>query len=407
VKPRLSVGEVVLELLSCSEGSLGSVSLPTALRCAIVSGHQPTFEFVRGLGMNRNDRPAPLAGSVVGGDVSQTRRQFMHAGIRMGAQAAIVSASFGMGGRLARAQSPANVTRVGFVAAGPTPTMERPNMFLKAFQEGLQTLGLAQSETFVIESRFAEGNFERIPGLVADLGRLDVKAIFVPGTPAATIVKRETAIPLVMIGDPVGAKLAASLERPGGTVTGFASNPEQIVAHRVKLLKTVVPGLTRAGFVAKPDNPAIPGILRMTRIAAEAAKIDVIPVDVQSEKDVEVAFETMIKRGVQGFIFYPVPMQDTRVAQLAQTAIERRLPWLDEIPRNATLGALLGYGPDYPELARRAADYVAKILKGARPEDLPIGVPSKFEFVANLQTARAIGVTIPDSVLTEATKVVR
>lgn len=357
--------------------------------------------------MNTNGRPAAFAFSVVGGDVRQTRRQFMHAGARMGAQAVIVSASLSMGGRLARAQSPANVTRVGFVAAGPRPTTERPNMFLKAFQEGLRTLGLAESETFVIESRFAEGNFERIPSLVADLVRLDVKVIFTPGTPAATIVKRETAIPLVMIGDPVGAKLAASLDRPGGTVTGFASNPEQIVAHRVKLLKTVVPGLTRAGVVAKLDSPAIPGILRMTRTAAGALGIDVIPVDVQSESDVEAAFETMIKRGVQGFIFYPVPMQDTRVAQLAQTAVQHRLPWLDEIPRNATLGALLGYGPDYPELARRAADYVEKILKGAHPGDLPIGVPSKFELVANLQTARAIGVTIPDSVLAEATKLVR
>jgi ABC-type uncharacterized transport system substrate-binding protein len=174
----------------------------------------------------------------------------------------------------------------------------------------------------------------------------------------------------------------------------------------VTLLKAVVPGLTRAGFVANPGNAAIPSILRTTRIAAEAAGIEVVPVDVPSEKDVESAFETMIKRSVQGFIFYPVAMQDTRVAQLAQLAIERRLPWLDEIPRHAALGALLGYGPDYPELARRAADYVAKILKGARPQDMPIGVPSKFEVVANLQTARAIAVTIPDSVLAEATKVV-
>lgn len=280
-------------------------------------------------------------------------------------------------------------------------------MFLKAFQEGLRALGLLESETFVIESRFAEGNFERIPSLVADLVRLDVKVIFVPGTPAATIVKRETAIPLVMIGDPVGAKLAASLDRPGGTVTGFASNPEQIVAYRVKLLKAVVPGITRAGFVAKPDSPAIPGILRMTRIAAEAAGIDVVPVDVQSERDVEAAFETMIKRGVQGFIFYPVPMHDTRVTQLAQTAVGHRLPWLDEIPRNATLGALLGYGADYPELARQAADYVEKILKGAHPADLPIGLARKSELVVNLQTARAIGVTIPESLVVEATKVVK
>jgi putative ABC transport system substrate-binding protein len=249
-------------------------------------------------------------------------------------------------------------------------------MLLKAFQEELRTLGLPESETFVIESRFAEGNFERIPSLVADLVRLDVKVIFVPGTPAATIVKRETATPLVMIGDPVGAKLAASLDRPGGTVTGFASNPEQIVSYRVKLLKAVMPGSTPAGFVANPDNAAIPGILRMTRSAAESLGIDVLPFDVRSESDIEGAFETMNKRGVQGFILYPISMPDARIAQLAEKAVQHRLAWVDEIPRHATLGALLGYGPDYPELARRAAGYVEKILKGAHPGDLPIGVPT-------------------------------
>jgi putative tryptophan/tyrosine transport system substrate-binding protein len=271
----------------------------------------------------------------------------------------------------------------------------------------LGALGLPESETFVIESRFAEGNFERIPSLVADLVRLDVKVIFAAGTPTATRVARETAIPVIMIGDPVGAKLAASLDRPGGTVTGFWSNPEQIVAYRVKLLRTVLPGLTRAGFLANPESAAIPGILRMTRAAAESFGIDVIPVDVRSETDMEGAFETLNKTGVQGFIFYPVPMQDTRLSELAQRAIQHRLVWLDEIPRHATLGALVGYGPDYPDLARRAAEYAAKILKGARPGDLPIGVPTKFELVANLQTARAVGVTIPDSVVAEATKVVK
>jgi putative tryptophan/tyrosine transport system substrate-binding protein len=336
-----------------------------------------------------------------------TRRQFMHAAARIGAQAVVVSGSLGVWGRLAGAQSAANVTRVGFVSVGQRPTTGRPNMFLTGFQEGLSALGLPESETFVIESRFAEGNFERIPGLVAELVRLDVKVIFTSGTPAASIVKRETAIPLVMIGDPVGAKLAASLDRPGGTVTGLASNSEQIVAHRVKLLKTVVPGLTRAGFVANPDNPAIPGIRQMTRTAAESSGIEVIPVDVRSESDVESAFETMIKRDVRGFILYPVPMPATRITQLAEKAVQHRLAWLDEIPQHATLGALLGYGPDYPELARRAADYAQKILRGAQPGDLPIGVPSKFELVVNLQTARALGLTIPDSVVTEATRLVR
>ena len=202
--------------------------------------------------MENNSGSAAFTGSVIGPRVTQTRRQFMHAGTRISVQAVVLCASFGVRRRSAQAQSP--VTRVGFVAAGARPTTERPNMFLKAFQEGLRALGLPESETFAIESRFADGNFDRIPSLVADLVRLDVKVIFVPGTPAATSVKRETAIPLVMIGDPVGAKLAASLDRPGGTVTGFASNPEQIVAYRVKLLKIVIPGLTRAGFVANPDN---------------------------------------------------------------------------------------------------------------------------------------------------------
>ena len=237
---------------------------------------------------------------VVGAGASVTRRQFMRAGARLGVQALAACAALGTRVRVAQAQSTTNVTRVGFVAPGPLPTADRPNMFLKGFQEGLRTLGLPESETFVIESRFAEGNFQRIPSLVAELVRLDVKVIFAPGTPTASIVKGETAIPLVMIGDPVAAKLATSLDRPGGTVTGLASNSEQIVAHRVKLLKAVVPELTRAGFIAKGDNPAIPGILQMTRTASEASGIELIPLDVRLASDMESAFETMIKRGAQG-----------------------------------------------------------------------------------------------------------
>ncbi len=347
-----------------------------------------------------------LARSVVLSRIGQTRRQFINTA-RTGVQAVVASACFGVHGPFARAESPSKITRVGFIGSGQRPTTERPNMFLKAFRERLQTLGLPESETFVIESRFAEGSLDRIPSLVADLARLGVKVIFVPGTPAATIVKRETEIPIVMIGDPIGAKLAANLDRPGGTVTGFASNPEEIVGRRVKLIKTVVPELARAGFVARPDNPAIPGILRMTRSAAEALGIDVITIDVRADSDLEGAFQTMITRGVQGFIFYPIPLQDARIVQLSTIAVQHRLPWLDEIPRNATLGALLGYGADYPELARQAADYVDKILKGSRPSDLPIGPATKSELVVNLQTARAIGVTIPESLVAEATQVVK
>jgi putative ABC transport system substrate-binding protein len=357
--------------------------------------------------MGSRYRPAAFAIPVIGGRIARTRREFIGTTCRIAIHAVVASACFGLRGRLAGAESPSKVTRVGFVAAGQLPTTEQSNMFLKAFQERLQTLGLPESETFVIESRFAEGKLERIPSLVADLARLDVRVIFVPGTPAATIVKRETEIPIVMIGDPVGAKLAATFDRPGGTVTGFASNPEPIVAHRVTLLKTVAPRLTRAGFLANLKNPAIPRILRMTQAAAAALGIDVAPIDVTSDSDVEAGFATMTAGGVQGFIFYPIPLQDVRIRQLAATAVQHRLPWLDEIPRNATLGALLGYGADYPELARRAADYVDKILKGGRPGDLPIGLATKSELAVNLQTARALNVTIPETLVGEATQVVK
>jgi putative ABC transport system substrate-binding protein len=279
----------------------------------------------------------------------------------------------------------------------------------RAFQEGLRALGWIEGETFVLESRFAEGRFERIPEFVAELilVRLDVKAIFALGSHAAAIVKRETTIPLVMIGDPVGTKLAASADRPGGTVTRLASVSQEICGKRLKLLKDVEPGLTRAAIVANPDHPATPGVVRMTQTAAEALRIELVPVDVRAEQDIESAFETMIKAGARAFVFYPVPMPDARAVQVAELAIQRQLRWLDEIPRNATLGALLGYGPDYPDLSRRAAGYVNKILKGASPADLPIGVPAKFELVANLRTAQALGVTFPPSVLAEATNVIR
>jgi ABC-type uncharacterized transport system substrate-binding protein len=341
--------------------------------------------------------------SMLAVDNDQSRRQF----ILIGASAMALSVLPGVTYLTAHAQTAAKATRVAFLAPGPRPANDQPVPMQKAFQEGLRALGWIEGDTFALESRFAEGKFERIPELVAELVRLDVKAIFALGSHAAAIVKRETAVPLVMIGDPVGTGLAASSERPGGTVTGLASISQEICGRRLKLLADVEPGLSRAVIAANPDHPATPGVVRMTQIAAQASGIDLTPVDVRTEKDFESAFETMVKAGVGAFVLYPVPMPDARIVQVAEIAIQRRLRWLDEIPRNATLGALLAYGPDYPELARRAAGYVDKILKGISPADLPIGAPEKFELVANLKTARALALTIPESVLAQATNVVR
>ena len=337
----------------------------------------------------------------------QTRRDFVRVGARIGVQAMVLGALPGACRLAAHAEATPNVTRVAFLAPG-SATTPFAVLMQRAFREGLRDVGRIENETFIVESRFAEGKFERIPELVAELVRLDVKAIAAIGSPAAAIVKRETTIPIVMIGDPVGIKLAATVDRPGGTVTGLASNSEEICGKRLRLLKAVAPSLTRVAFVANPANPAIPGILRMTRVVAEALRIELIPVDVQTEKDMEHALETMVRAEAQAFVFYPPgPMQDARVIQIAEMAIRHRLPWSDEIPRNATLGALLAYGADYPDLARRAAGYVDKILKGASPAGLPLGLPSKVEFAVNMKTADALGLAIPGSILAEATNVVR
>jgi putative ABC transport system substrate-binding protein len=278
---------------------------------------------------------------------------------------------------------------------------------LNAFQEGLRALGWTENDKLLIEARFAEGQFQRIPEYVAELARLDVKAICVVGSQAAAAVQQETKIPLVMIGDPVGTKLAASADRPGGTVTGLASVSQALCSKRLQVLKDLAPKLTRAAVVANPDHPATPNVVRMTRTAAETLGIELVAVDVRTEKDLEGAFDTMIKEGAEGFVYYPVPMPDSRVGQVAEIAVRRRLLWSDEVPRNAVLGALVSYGPDYPDLSRRAAGYVDKILKGASPADLPIGAPTAFELVVNLRTAQGLGLTIPESVLSEATNVVR
>jgi len=345
------------------------------------------------------------ARSVVPTSDKQSRRQFMLVGARIFAPAVLLPVLASAGCSAADAQTPRNIPRVGFLALGAAAG--QPGMFLAAFQKGLRAHGWVEGTTLVVEARFAEGQSERIPELVAELARLEVRAIFVLGSPAASIAKRHTTIPLVMIGDPVGTRLAATLDRPGGTVTGLASNSQEICGKRLTLLKAVVPGLTRAAFIANPESPAIPGILRITQNTAKTLGIELIDIGVQTEREIEGAFDTMGRTGAQGFICYPVPMIDSRVTQLAEVAVQRRIAWMDEIPRNATLGALLGYGADYPELARRAADYIDKIVKGADPAALAIGVPEKTEFIANLKTAQALGITVPESVLAEATTVIR
>lgn len=341
-------------------------------------------------------------------DVSRdwNRRAFIRLARQGATSGAVFSALPAICHLAARAQTATGI-RVAFISPGQRPTPDHPSPMLNGFQEGLRALGWTENDKLLIEARFAEGQFQRIPEYIAELVWLNVKAICVVGSQAAAAVKQETTIPLVMIGDPVGTKLAASADRPGGTVTGLASVSQELCSKRLKVLKDLEPKLIRAAVVANPDHPAMPGVVRMTRTAAETLRIDLVAVDVRTEKDLEAAFETMIKEKAEGFVYYPVPMSDSRVSQVADIAMQRRLLWSDEVPRNAVLGALVSYGPDYPDLARRAAGYVDKILKGTSPAVLPIGMPTAFELVVNLRTAQGLGLTIPEAVLSEATNVVR
>ena len=333
-----------------------------------------------------------------------SRREFTRLASRAAASGIALPVLSAISGR---AQTSAPAIRVAFISPSAPPAANQPVRMLDAFRAGLQALGWTESDTFIIETRFAAGQFQKIPEYVTELARLDVQAIYALGSQVAALVKQETTIPVVMIGDPIGAQLAANAGRPGGTVTGLASVSQEICGKRLKLLKDVAPELTRVAFAANPEHPATPSVLRMTRSAAEMLRIDLVPVDVRLEKDMEGAFDMMAKAGATAFIFYPVPMSDDRFRQLAELAVQRRLLWSDEIPRYVTLGALLSYGPDYPELSRRAAGYIDKILKGASPADLRIGVPTRFELVVNLKTAQGLGLTIPEAVLSEATNVLR
>ena len=185
------------------------------------------------------------------------------------------------------------------------------------FKQVFERSGWAQSDTFMVKSRFAAGQFQKIPEYVTELARLDVKAIYVLGSQAAALVKQETTIPVVMIGDPIGAQLAANSDRPGGTVTGLAGDSlsQEICGKRLKLLKDVAPDLTRVAFAANPEHPATPNVLRMTRAAAEMLRIDLIPVDVRSEKDMEDAFDMMAKAREPRLLFFtPSPCQMTASA---------------------------------------------------------------------------------------------
>ena len=301
------------------------------------------------------------------------------------------------------AQRATRVPRIGWLGG---PTRESAEPFVQAFQRGLKDLGWVEGQNIVIEWRFAGGRAERLPDLAAELVRLQVDLIVVPSTPTALAAKNATkTIPLVTVGvgDPVGLGLVASLARPGGNITGLTAvvSPE-IAGKQLELLKEAAPKVSRAAVLWNPATQGTALFLKETEIAARALGIQLQLLEARSLNDFDGTFAAMATKRAGALLVLGDVMFVTHRIRLADLAAKGRLPAMYTLREYVEAGGLMSYGPITPELFRRAATYVDKILKGARPADLPIERPSKFELVINLKAARAIGLTIPRSSLLRA-----
>jgi len=301
----------------------------------------------------------------------------------------------------------AGVSRVGYLG-NSSPSLEVD--LLDAFRQGLREFGYTEGQNIIIEYRWAEGNYDRFPDLLADLVRLKVDAIVTAGTPGALAAKRATkTIPVVMAvaGDAVGTGLVASLARPGGNVTGSTTIVQELEGKRLELLKEVVPRLSRVAFLSNPTNPLSPIILKQTQLAARALRLRLEPVvEVKGVSELERAFATISKLRSDALIMVAdrfLLAERTRIVEFAE---KHRLPTMYPYSEMVKDGGLMSYSPSYPDLFRRAAKYIDKILKGTKPADLPVEQPTKFELLINLKTAKAFGLTIPQSVLLRADQII-
>jgi putative tryptophan/tyrosine transport system substrate-binding protein len=306
------------------------------------------------------------------------------------------------------AEGQARLYRVGFLAQGSPPSPGTRRFFWTALRE----LGYVEGQNLILEYRYAEGRNERFPGLAVDLVALKPEVIVADSTPAAIAAKRATTvIPIVFVNvsDPVGTGIAASLARPGGNVTGGTDFGTALAVKQVDLVKDLLPGKAFPIAVLMSDNPVHALQLKLIQDAAKSIPLTILPTMVKTEADFEEAFASMLKQGAKALIWLggaPVstPAQRDKLIALAARS---KLPALYPSRGSVDNGGLLSYGPSYKEMYGTAAIYVDKILKGAKPADLPIEQPTKFELVINLKTAKALGLAIPPSLLQRADEIIQ
>ena len=309
---------------------------------------------------------------------------------------------------IADAQQPGKVARIGYVDSS---TASDSTVRLEAFLREMRKLGWIEGKNIAIEYRYAEGKRDRFPELAAELVRLKVDLIVVEGTGLALAAKSATTtIPIVVttVGDPVGAGLVASLARPGGNVTGLASLTPQLNTKRLEILKDTVPKLTRVGLISSAVGVAAELQLKELKPAALALKLKLEVIDAQPDrKGLESAFETAKQKQVNAIMIQSIRPFSAERKRIVELAGKYRLPAIYAQKEYVDEGGLMSYGTDFIDLYRRAAVYVDKILKGAKPADLPVQQATKFEFIINVKAAKQIGLTIPVRVLERANEVIK
>ncbi len=306
----------------------------------------------------------------------------------------------------AEAQAPTKVYRIGFLS-GPSPAdLARQ---LEAFRQGLRELGYVEGQTIAIEQRFAGGRLERLPALAAELVRLKVDVIVTGASPAPEAAKQATStIPIVFAisGDPVAEGVVSSLARPGGNVTGLASLSPEVVGKQLELLKQVAPKVSRVAVLQNPSNHNHPLALREAEGAARALGMQLHGLQAGSPAEIEAAFVAMRGERTNGVLVLRDALFFAQRTKIAALAAKNRLPAVSGIREEAEAGGLIAYGASVLLMYRRAATYVDMILKGAKPGELPVEQPERFELVVNLKTAKAFGLTIPPSLLQRADQVI-
>ena len=305
----------------------------------------------------------------------------------------------------ARAQQPGKLPTIGFLGA---TTPSAGSQWVAAFVQRLRELGWIEGRTVAIEYRWAEGRTERSAEIAAEFVRLKVDVIVTSGTAPVIAVKQATSIiPIVFAaaGDPVGTGLVASLARPGGNITGLSIQAADLAGKRLELLREIVPGLRRLAVLANVGNPA--AVLEMGEVqaAARTLGLEVVTLEIRRAEDIAPAFETLKGRADALYVCADALVNTNRI-RINTLALGARLPTMHRSREYVEAGGLMSYGPNFPDLFRRAADYVDKILRGAKPGDIPVEQPTKFDLVINLITAKALGVTIPPTLLARADEVI-